>query len=744
MTNNIHSATPASTILIVDDIPANLGVAVEHLEARGHRVVIAQGGEEALRRAVFVQPDIVLLDVMMPGMDGFGICRCLKADAKTRDIPVIFMTALSEEEAKLAGFEAGGVDYITKPLRIGDVIARVDTHLKLSLMQKQLQAQNLQLQQHRQELERQVAERTSELSDSNRSLEAEIRERQRAEAALQERERQYRSLVENTPDAIARYDRNCRLLYANPKMIENLGGGDGRIINCTNCTLTEFPCSDSATSYEQRIRQVFSDGQPVDFELSCLLAEEKHSVHYISLTPEFSADGDVLSVLAVARDITEIDQYRRSIHRLAFYDVLTDLPNRALLTERMQQTIIDACQHNYRFALLLLDLDRFKDINDTLGHSQGDLLLRDAAERLQQCVRTYDMVARLGGDEFAILLPQMRENDDVSAMADKIVKIFEQPFQVSGRELFISASIGVVLYPGDSDDIDVLFRYADSAMYHAKKLGRNNFQFYVMELTARSDERMAMETALRYARINDELELYYQPQVDLASGHTTGAEALLRWNHRENGMVMPDKFISLAEDSGLIVGIGEWVLLTACQTAVRWNSGRSIPFKIAVNLSTRQFLQNDLMASVRRILQETQCRPEWLKLEITESLLLDDSSEILDVLNAFDAMGLALSIDDFGTGYSALSYLNRFPVSQIKIDRSFVCDIPYDQEKSELVKAMISIAHALNLELVAEGVETREQADYLNKHGCLSAQGYLFGKPMPQTEFETWLAMNGS
>jgi len=741
MINNTYFAIPASTILIVDDIPANLGVAVEHLEAHGHRVVIAQGGEEALRRAVFVQPDIVLLDVMMPGMDGFGVCRHLKADAKTRDIPVIFMTALSEDEAKLSGFEVGGVDYITKPLRIGDVIARVETHLKLSLMQKQLQAQNLQLQQHRQELEQQVAERTAELSDSNRSLEAEIRERQRAEAALQESERHYRSLVENTPDAIARYDRNCQYLYANPKMIEKLGVEAGRIIGCIP---SGFPGSDSADNYEQRVKQVFSDGQPVDFELSCALADGKHSVHYISLTPEFNGDGSVVSVLAVARDITEIDHYRRSIHRLAFYDALTDLPNRALLSERMQQTIGDACRHGYRFALLLLDLDRFKNVNDTLGHSQGDLLLRDAAERLQQCVRTYDMVARLGGDEFAILLPQMRENDDVSAMAGNIVKLFEQPFQVSGRELFISASVGVALYPSDSADIDALFRYADSAMYHAKKLGRNNFQFYIRELTVRSDERMAMETALRYARVNDELELYYQPQVDLATGHTTGAEALLRWNCGENGMIMPDKFISLAEDSGLIVGIGEWVLLTACRTAVNWNSGRSIPFKIAVNLSTRQFLQNDLLASVRRILQETQCRPEWLKLEITESLLLDDSTEILDVLNAFDAMGLALSIDDFGTGYSALSYLNRFPVSQIKIDRSFVCDIPHDQEKSELVKAMISIAHALNLELVAEGVETREQADYLNKHGCLSAQGYLFGKPMPEAEFETWVATNRS
>lgn len=394
MTHNILSAAPRFTVLIVDDIPANLGVAVEHLETRGYRVVIAQEGEEGLQRAVFVQPDIILLDVMLPGQDGFEICRRLKTNADTRNIPVIFMTALLEEDDKLAGFEAGGVDYITKPLHIGELLVRVDTHLKLSLMQKQLEVQNRQLQQHRQELEQQVTERTVELSSSNRSLEAEIGVRQSAEAALQESERQYRSLVENTQDTIARYDRDCLRLYANPKMIEELGGEIERILNHTP---TEFPGGDSAVDYEERIRQTFADAQPTEFELSWQSAEGRQIVSYISLTPEFSADGGVVSVLAVGRDITEIDQYRCSIHRLAFYDALTNLPNRALLVERMQQTISDASLHGYRFALMLLDLDRFKNINDALGHDMGDLLLSAAAERLQHCMRTCGMVARLGG-----------------------------------------------------------------------------------------------------------------------------------------------------------------------------------------------------------------------------------------------------------------------------------------------------------------------------------------------------------
>lgn len=405
----------------------------------------------------------------------------------------------------------------------------------------------------------------------------------------------------------------------------------------------------------------------------------------------------------------------------------------------MQQTIVEAARQNYRFGLMLLDLDRFKEINEALGHDTGDLLLCAITERLLQCIRTSDFIARLGGDEFAIIL-QVCENDDLATMAGKLIKLFEQPFQVSDREMFISASIGIALYPIDSTDIDTLYRYADLAMYHAKKLGRNNFQFYIRELTLRSTERMALEAALRYACNNRELELYYQPQVELISGRIIGAEALVRWNPQEGCMVTPDKFIPVAEESGLIIGIGDWVLLNACQTAVKWNSKRSTPFKIAVNLSTRQFLQNDLLGTVQRILQETQCKPQWLKLEITESLLLEDSREILEVLNALDAIGLALSIDDFGTDYSALSYLNRFPVSQIKIDRSFVRDIPADQDKSELVKAMISISQALHLELVAEGVETYEQADYLKTHGCLIAQGYLFGKPMSQALFEAFLA----
>jgi len=737
MTDITSAVHPAATILIIDDVPANLGVAVEYLESHGYRVVIAQEGEEGLQRAAFVEPDIILLDVMLPGDNGFEICRRLKADANTRNIPVIFMTALSGEGAKLAGFEAGGVDYLVKPLRVGEVLARIDIHLKLSRMQHQLRVQNANLQSHGLELERQVAERTAQLVASNRLLEAEIEERKKAEQALQVRERQYRTLAENTPDSIARYDRLCRRVYANPKLVEELGGDLERILHRTP---KEFPGGPLVEAYQACIERVFAEARGMNYEFSWQADDGGRLVSDICLTPECDADGRVVSVLAVGRDISQIDQYRRNIHRLAFYDNLTDLPNRAQLADRLSQTIIDASRHGYRFALMLLDLDRFKEINDTLGHGMGDQLLCAVANRLSHCVHTYDMVARLGGDEFAILMPQLRENDDIGDLAGKIVKAFDLPFPVSGREMYISASLGIALYPRDSADIDGLFRCSDSAMYHAKRLGRNNFQFYNKELTARSTERLALEAALRHACGKGELAVYYQPQVELAGGRVVGAEALLRWHRGDGETMTPDKFISVAESSGLIVGIGEWVLETACSTAVRWNAGREVPFKIAVNLSTRQFQLHDLLATVKKALLDTGCKPQWLKLEITESLLLEDSDEILEVLKAFDGMGLALSLDDFGTGYSALSYLNRFPVSQIKIDRSFVSNIPGAQDKAELVKAMISIAQALNLELVAEGVETQEQADYLACHGCLVGQGYLLGKPMSREAFESWLA----
>jgi diguanylate cyclase (GGDEF)-like protein/PAS domain S-box-containing protein len=559
------------------------------------------------------------------------------------------------------------------------------------------------------------------------------------EKELIQREQEFRALAEHSPDTITRYDRDCRRLYANSRMQAYSGVALDELL-CK--TPVEFPGGAQATAYQDKIRQVFNDGAPGEFELSWRGGDGNDICTHIRLTPEFDGEGRVVSVLAVGRDISEIDAYRKQIHNLAFFDTLTFLPNRALLSDRIRQVAADAAWHGNQFGLMMLDLDRFKEVNDTLGHGVGDLLLRQAAERLQACVRNYDTVARLGGDEFAILLPEIRNGGDLGSIAGKIVNEMNQSFLLEGRELYVSTSIGIAVFPDDSVDTDTLFRYADSAMYHAKKQQGNNFQFYSSELSAHLADKVSCESALRKALVNAELELYYQPQVSLHSGEIIGAEALLRWNRGKQGMAPPDQFIPIAEETGLIVEIGEWVLLSACQAAVAWNRYREKPLRIAVNLSTRQFIRNDLVGTVRRVLEETGCRVDWLKLEITESLLLEDSGNIAAMLSALAAMGLVISIDDFGTGYSALSYLNRFPVQQIKIDKSFVQGIPEDHDKAELVKAMIYIAKSLRLDLVAEGVETSEQANYLLERGCVTVQGYLFGKPMPQTEFERMLSGN--
>ena len=557
--------------------------------------------------------------------------------------------------------------------------------------------------------------------------------------ALGKSEREFRTLAENSPDTIARYDRDGRRRYANRKLINDMGGELAKILGTTP---VEFPAGEHARSYLEKIGEVFEHGLPRDFEIYRQAAEIE-SCTLVCLTPEFDELGRVVHVLAVGRDITEIDQYRRKVQRQAYYDELTDLPNRALLFKRIRQAIADNAPQGGCFGVMILDLDHFKEVNDTLGHGVGDRLLCEVAQRVKNTVRPSDTVARLGGDEFGILLPEVCEQGELSTVADKILRALAQPFAIERSELFVSCSIGIALYPDDSAEMDALLKYADTAMYHAKKQGRNNSQFYAKELSVRAVERRELEASLRKARGNGELVLHFQPQIDLASGRVTGAEALLRWNHPEHGMVAPDRFISIAEESGLIVDIGEWVLASACAVVTAWNRdqemGASPPIKMAVNISTRQFLRNDLVGSVRRILADSGCRPEWVELEITESLLLEDTPEVATMLAELARMGISISIDDFGTGYSALSYLHRFPLTQIKVDQSFVHGIPHDRAKCELVKAMLAIGAALQFEVVAEGVETQAQAHYLVQHGCRLAQGYLFGKPVPRAAFEAML-----
>ena len=472
-------------------------------------------------------------------------------------------------------------------------------------------------------------------------------------------------------------------------------------------------------------------------------AREYHSLVKIDYRP----DGQPRRLLATIQDISELKSYRRQLHSLSFFDTVTGLPNRALFVDRLNQALADAAWHGQQLGLVMLDLDRFKDINDSLGHSAGDALLQQAAQRLQQVMRGYDTVARLGGDEFAVLLPDVRHATDMGSIAQKVLGAFSLPFQVLDQEVFVTASVGGAFYPADAQDADQLLQYADAALYHAKSQGRNNFRFYSKELTRQASERLSLESELRRALEQDELLLHYQPKFDLSTGQLVGAEALMRWQHPQRGMVPPLSFISVAEDTGLIVPMGAWALHTACRAAVQWNQGRDPllqhPLKIAVNLSARQFAGQPFSDTVREALNTSGCRPEWLEIEITESLLLDGRDEVLKVLEGIASQGVSIALDDFGTGYSALSYLTRFPVDTLKIDRSFIKDLPGDRSSAELVKAIVSLGHSLNMNLVAEGVETREQADHLENLGCQLVQGFLYGKPVAHEAFTALVSPPG-
>lgn len=541
-----------------------------------------------------------------------------------------------------------------------------------------------------------------------------------AERRLADRERDFRQLVDNSPDMISRHDLDGHRLYENPAFRDRIGAPYGDWCSVSRDDLKRIGAA---------IRVVGASGEAFGIELAHLARDGRRWWSHYTVSPECDEEGSVVAVLCIGRDITETVIYRERLTRAAYVDGLTELPNRARLVEDANERMAAG----RAFSLMLLDLDGFKEVNDGLGHDAGDVLLRIIARRLQRVVEGVGVVGRLGGDEFAILV----EDTDatVSAgMAENVLAAVIEPAEVAGREIFVSASIGIARSPIDADEVDQLISCADAAMYRAKADGRNNWRLYSAEMSARAVERMLLAGSLRKADQRGELMLHYQPQFDLTDGRLTGVEALLRWRHPDLGLVMPDRFISIAEETGLIIDIGRWVLQEAARAAVRWNSGRQRPVRVSVNLSARQFMMNDLTATVRAVLAETGCEPTWLELEITESLLLGDE-DVGVSLDALSALGLSIAIDDFGTGYSALGYLHRFPIHTLKIDRSFMQDIEIDKKKSGIVRAIISIASALDMRLVAEGVETAQQVQILDGYGCHAAQGYHFGRPVPEADF---------
>ncbi len=454
-----------------------------------------------------------------------------------------------------------------------------------------------------------------------------------------------------------------------------------------------------------------------------------------STAPIHDRRGAVTGAVMVFHDVSMARAMTRKMTHLAQHDSLTNLPNRVLLGDRLREAIILSGRHQRKLSVLFLDLDRFKHINDSMGHVAGDRLLQSVARRLFSCVRSSDTVGRQGGDEFVVLLWEVRRAEDAATTAAKILEALREPHLIDGHELYVSGSIGIVTYPDDGTDAETLMKKADLAMYHAKETGRDSYQFFKPAMNARAVERQSLEDSLRYAIERRELVLHYQAKVDLKSGGIIGAEALIRWRHPQRGLVPPGQFVTIAEDCGLIVPIGRWVLREACRQARAWQTAGLPPLCVAINISPVELRAPGFVAGVRTILKETGLEPRYLELELTETVLIEDSRSVADVLEELKDIGVLLALDDFGTGYSSLSHLKRFPIDTLKIDQSFVRDLTVDEDDAGIVTAVIGMGKSLHMRVVAEGVETREQLEILQEHGCPQGQGFYFCRPVPAEEF---------
>lgn len=450
-------------------------------------------------------------------------------------------------------------------------------------------------------------------------------------------------------------------------------------------------------------------------------------------------EGKIAHFISVFNDVTDRKRYEAALEHQANHDSLTGLPNRNLLQDRLSHAIHQAHREGDKLAVLMLDLDQFKRVNDGLGHNVGDILIQKVAARMRDCVRESDTVARLGGDEFMILTAGVKDERSVASLAQKILKQFERKIDINGHEIIASASVGIAIYPRDGENGDELFRNADTAMYRAKELGRNGFQFYSSEMNNRVRERLNIEQSLREALPRGELSLWYQPKLDLTSGQVWSAEALIRWHHPHNGMISPGDFIPVAEETGLILPIGAWVIEEATRQIGQWRGQEQREVRVAINISAHQFSHGKLAEQITQTLDSLSLRPELLTIEVTETAIMTQMEVTVRQLQALRDKGVLVALDDFGTGYSSLTYLKHFPIDILKIDRSFVVDITKDAQSGAIVETIINLAHNLNMRVVAEGVETQEQLAFLQAHGCDGIQGYLFSKPLPAKEFSTFL-----
>ena len=682
-------------ILVVDDDSVFSLLASETLQQAGYLARVAGTGREALAMAAAHKPDLILLDVELPDANGFDLCRTIRTAPGGADIPIVMVTGHNDTESIERAFMVGATDFILKPVLWQILPQRVEFILRAQ--------------------------------DNLRSL--------------QISEQKNRTLLQALPDTLYIVD-------AKGVLLEHITGEERAAdSSLVGRSLEDVMPADAARAARRSMTAPvdLKSVTTCDFEVG---QGPDRRCYETRLRPQ--ADGNLL---VITRDITERRKAESRIKYLAYFDTLTGLPNRQLLVREMSRAIQAAKHSGTMIALLYLDLDRFKRINDNLGHSVGDALLKAVGHRLHQTIRPSDLVApvkgsnpagrgsvaRLGGDEFVVVVGGLTDEGQATVVADRIRDALSEPFECGGHRFVVTPSIGIALYPKDGADIEDLLVKADMAMYKAKDQGRNGHAFYGESMAIRSLSRLELENDLRRAFDAGDFQIHYQPKVDLATGRVVGVEALLRWHHATRGWMSPESFIPVAEECGLIVALGEWVLRETCRQLQRWAGTDLGHLTIAVNVSVQQFAREDFVESVLSTLGQFNVQPQLLELEITESLLLRNVDDTTSCMKRFRAAGLTLSIDDFGTGYSSLGYLRSFPVDALKIDRSFVKDLNAKGDGGAICAAIIALARELRLRVIAEGVENLDQVEFLRAHRCDQVQGYLMSAPLPIAELESLL-----
>ncbi|RJX32035.1 MAG: EAL domain-containing protein [Oxalobacter sp.] len=698
-----HTDSDHPTLLVVDDVPENIHELLEGLK-NDYRIMVANSGAKAIEvMQSSSPPDLVLLDIKMPEMDGYEVCRRIKAMPQGNRIPVIFVTVVGATEEKVKGFGIGAADYITKPYDIEEVRARVRTHLELSRL--------------RRSLEQLVEQRT---------------------ALLEKSEEKYRILAEYSPNWEYWRAPDGSYLYMSPACKEVSGYAPADFFADAELMEKIIHPDDLQNWNENSQEGSRTDALPLILRIHRKDGSARWVEHVAK--PVFSDAGQPLGLRGSYCDISARHFAEEKLDFFTHRDPLTHLPNRTLFAEFLSRAIQQAEHGQSEFFLLNINIDNFKTINESFGHSAGDKLLIEVAQRLRDLLHGVDAIARIAADEFNIIVERDRNGLGVDLVAQRIIDSLSIPYILDGSTVYVGASVGIALYPVDGLNAETLLSSANAAVHQAKLQGRGALRFFSPEMTSRAKERLSLEADLRRALEQGEFTLYYQPQVELVSGQIIGLEALVRWNHPSRGMISPASFIPLAEECGLIVDLGDWVLKTACRQIKQWSDAGLSPRRTAVNVSAVQFGRGNLLESVSNSLRETGISAEMLELEITESFVMLDRDWSVKVLADLKALGVRLSIDDFGTGYSSLAYLQQLDVDSLKVDMSFVRDMTTNSGNASIVKAVIALGHSLGLEVIAEGVETPEQLRHLHLLQCDLMQGYLVSRPLPVEEMTHFLS----